>query len=79
MDESGHSWVEDRFNTTPIMPTYLLAFIVCDYLHLENTTASHPSIKVCLRLPFAAVPVVMVTTMLYAWLYCSLTVQCLCI
>ncbi|XP_070178504.1 uncharacterized protein [Littorina saxatilis] len=39
-----HTWIADTFNTTARMPTYLLAFIVCDYLYLENTTISEPHI-----------------------------------
>ncbi|XP_076438167.1 uncharacterized protein LOC143277263 isoform X2 [Babylonia areolata] len=43
-DAEGKQWARDRFETTPIMPTYLLAFIVCDYLHLENASLSDPNV-----------------------------------
>lgn len=45
-DSEGHTWLKDTFETTPIMPTYLLAFIVCDYLYVENMTTEGKSIPV---------------------------------
>ncbi|KAK7461238.1 hypothetical protein BaRGS_00038713, partial [Batillaria attramentaria] len=44
-DAEGNSWAADTFETTPIMPTYLLAMVVCDYEYLENDTAVAPIIK----------------------------------
>jgi aminopeptidase N len=29
-------WVEDHFEQSMVMPTYLLAFIVCDYKSLSD-------------------------------------------
>ena len=29
--ETKNEWKLDHFKTTPIMPTYLLAFVVCDF------------------------------------------------
>ncbi|KAL8588267.1 hypothetical protein ACOMHN_008570 [Nucella lapillus] len=46
-DRGGHWWARDRFQTTPLMPTYLLAFVVCDFLPLENSTASEPNVTHC--------------------------------
>ena len=34
----GNGWIADRFNTTPIMSTYLLALIVCDFTYVSNMT-----------------------------------------
>ncbi|KAL8580187.1 hypothetical protein ACOMHN_059160 [Nucella lapillus] len=36
------SWTEDHFNQSMKMSTYLLAFIVCDYTYLANTSSRYP-------------------------------------
>ncbi|XP_053387798.1 aminopeptidase N-like [Mercenaria mercenaria] len=36
----GDDWVADKFERTPKMSTYLLAFIICDFNYTQNTTKS---------------------------------------
>ena len=33
------NWVLDHFETTPIMSTYTVGFVVCDFPHREKTTS----------------------------------------
>ncbi|XP_046566065.1 aminopeptidase N-like [Haliotis rubra] len=39
-NETRGNYTADSFATTPVMSTYLLAFIICDYDQLENTTSN---------------------------------------
>ncbi|KAJ7382213.1 hypothetical protein OS493_036246 [Desmophyllum pertusum] len=47
--ETQDRWQLDRFNKTPIMPTYLLAFVVCDFKH--KTEISKSGIKMTFYAP----------------------------
>lgn len=38
--ERKNDWQFDHFEKTPIMPTYLLAFVVCDFANRTSTTKS---------------------------------------
>ena len=44
-NEDEIEWIEDVFETTPKMSTYLLAFVICDYVYLSETTPNN--ITVC--------------------------------
>ena len=43
--ETENKWKLDRFKKTPIMPTYLLAFVVCDFK--SKTKKSKRGTEVC--------------------------------
>lgn len=34
---NGNKWTVTTFYTTPHMPTYLAAFVICDYDHVNRT------------------------------------------
>ncbi|XP_003826767.2 aminopeptidase Q [Pan paniscus] len=36
-DVNGSKWTVTTFSTTPHMPTYLVAFVICDYDHVNRT------------------------------------------
>ncbi|XP_003920728.2 aminopeptidase Q [Saimiri boliviensis] len=36
-DVNGSKWTVTTFSTTPQMPTYLVAFVICDYDHVNRT------------------------------------------
>ncbi|XP_038625816.1 aminopeptidase Q [Tachyglossus aculeatus] len=36
-DENGTTWTVTTFHTTPLMPTYLTAFVVCDFDYVSRT------------------------------------------
>ncbi|XP_055292318.1 aminopeptidase Q isoform X2 [Moschus berezovskii] len=36
-DVNGSKWTVTTFHTTPHMPTYLAAFVICDYEHISRT------------------------------------------
>lgn len=36
--ETKDNWQLDHFEKTPIMPTYLLAFVVCDFKNKTETS-----------------------------------------
>ncbi|XP_046380097.2 aminopeptidase N-like [Haliotis rufescens] len=38
--DRGDNWVADVYQTTPKMPTYLLAFIVCNFEYTNETTSN---------------------------------------
>lgn len=33
---NGSKWTVTTFHTTPHMPTYLAAFVICDYEHISR-------------------------------------------
>jgi len=39
-------WLADVYETTPPMSTYLLAFIVCDFVHINGTTPKGIEVRV---------------------------------
>ncbi|ELU06734.1 hypothetical protein CAPTEDRAFT_226393 [Capitella teleta] len=47
-------WLADHFATTPVMSTYLLCFVVCDFPHVEMSTSNEKlvSIFISIRLTF---------------------------
>ncbi|ELT87693.1 hypothetical protein CAPTEDRAFT_101443, partial [Capitella teleta] len=45
-------WLADHFATTPVMSTYLLCFVVCDFPHVEMSTSNEKLIRVYARREF---------------------------
>ena len=43
--ETVGEWQLDHFEETPIMPTYLLAFVVCDFKHKTVTTSGGKNVS----------------------------------
>ncbi|XP_076438803.1 LOW QUALITY PROTEIN: aminopeptidase N-like [Babylonia areolata] len=47
--EDGIDWVADVYETTPKMSTYLLAFVISDFVSLSDTTANNVTYRVWAR------------------------------
>ncbi|ELT98983.1 hypothetical protein CAPTEDRAFT_225380 [Capitella teleta] len=45
----GSSWMADHFVQTPMMSTYLVCFVICEYSHIEATTSSGTLVRVWTR------------------------------
>lgn len=44
--ERENDWQLDHFEKTPVMPTYLLAFVVCDFANRTSTTKHGTNVSV---------------------------------
>ncbi|XP_064646003.1 aminopeptidase N-like isoform X2 [Lineus longissimus] len=44
-----NGWVADVYEVTPVMSTYLLAFVICDFQYKENTTLRGTKFRVWAR------------------------------
>ena len=75
-DEFG-SWSEDLFQKTMVMPTYLLAFIVCDYSYLSTVTAS--GVEVCFSVYVCVCVCVCVCLSLCVFLVYVCVCLCVCV
>lgn len=54
--EKEDNWKLDFFQKTPIMPTYLLAFVVCDFAKRTAKTKSGETVSVWLTLMYFNLP-----------------------